>query len=66
MTANIGQEPRHFAALMKITNNILDVCNMSESDFMQLTGKSAARKANVLEDAVDFSYKPVASTCTSA
>lgn len=55
VTAEIGQEPRHYTDLMKITNDIRDVCNMSESDIMKLTGKSALRDSNGnLEDAKDF------------
>ena len=64
VTAEIGQEPRHYAALMKITNDIRDVCNMSESDIMKLTGKSALRTtAGALEDAKDFYGKTVTSIC---
>lgn len=64
VTAEIGQEPRHYAALMKITNDIRDVCNMSESDIMQLTGKSALRNtAGNLEAAMDFSGSIVTSIC---
>lgn len=64
VTAEIGQEPRHYAALMKITNDIRDVCNMSESDFMQLTGLSAIRNnLNRFEPAKDFNGNNVGTTC---
>lgn len=42
VTAEIGQEPRTYSALLKVTTSLLDVCNMTESDFAKLTGKSAA------------------------
>lgn len=49
---------------MKITNDIRDVCNMSESDIMRLTGKSALRTtAGTLEDAKDFYGNTVTSIC---
>lgn len=65
VTAEIGQEPRHYTDLMKITNDIRDVCNMSESDIMRLTGKSALRNPTngVNEVAKDFYNNPVSSIC---
>ena len=46
VTATIGQYPRTYAHLMKITSRIQDVCEMTESDLMRLTGKAAYRIAN--------------------
>lgn len=41
VTSEIGQEPRTYKELTMIVNDIRDVCNMVEGDFMQLTGKTA-------------------------
>jgi len=49
---------------MKITSNILDVCDMTESDFMRLTGKTAYKKADGQPDfATDYHGNQVQNEC---
>jgi hypothetical protein len=49
---------------MKVTSNILDVCEMTESDFMRLTGKTAFKKADGQADvATDYHGNVVQSEC---
>jgi hypothetical protein len=66
VTAQLGQYPRTYATLMKITHRITDVCFMTESDFMRLTGKTAYRNVNgQFENATDYNGNVVPSECTT-
>lgn len=66
VTASIGQYPRTYAALMKITSRIQDVCLMTESDLMRLTGKAAYRNSNgEYEVAKDYHGNVIPSECST-
>ncbi len=66
VTAQLGQYPRTYASLLKITHRITDVCSMTESDFMRLTGKTAYRTADgKFADATDYHGNAVKSECAT-
>ncbi len=66
VTSRLGQYPRTYTSLLKITNKIADVCFMTESDFMRLTGKTAYRNSSgQFENATDYHGNVVKSECTT-
>jgi len=66
LTVKLGQVPRTYASLMKITSNILDVCSMTESDFMRLTGKTGWKKKDgTYQDAKDYHGNAIANECAT-